>query len=132
MKDWIVPVKNGADPFEDPFQVNQLKKTKRVVKNKLQQLKNLANSKHSSGHSKPRTPAGIPQTLSLSEGAVDGITGQGKKPKPKPKVHVCIVCIEALAHSTVCVCLCLPGWQYSRETSSAAHCASVNCIHWEV
>ena len=40
-KDWAIPVKPGDDPFEDPFEKRLLEKKQRVLKNKLNQIKNL-------------------------------------------------------------------------------------------
>ena len=38
---WAVPVKGGTDKMDDPFEDAALKKKQRVIKNKLNQLKNL-------------------------------------------------------------------------------------------
>lgn len=39
MRDWAVPVKAGADPFEDPWAKKGLEKKERVVRNKLAQVR---------------------------------------------------------------------------------------------
>lgn len=38
MRDWAVPVKEGADPFENPWEKKGLEKKERVVRNKLAQV----------------------------------------------------------------------------------------------
>ena len=40
-KVWAVPVKEGTDKMADPFEDLAMKKKQRVIKNKLNQLKNL-------------------------------------------------------------------------------------------
>jgi hypothetical protein len=39
MRDWVVPVKAGSDPFADPFEKAALEKKERVVRNKLAQAR---------------------------------------------------------------------------------------------
>jgi hypothetical protein len=41
MSDWLVPVKEGADPYEDPFTKAKLVKQQNVIKNKIAQVKNI-------------------------------------------------------------------------------------------
>lgn len=39
--DWLVEVKEGENPYVDKFEEQQLAKKQRVLKNKMQQVKNL-------------------------------------------------------------------------------------------
>ena len=44
-KVWAIPVKDGTDSMADPFLDQAMKKKERVVKNKLNQLKNLVRAR---------------------------------------------------------------------------------------
>lgn len=80
-KDWLVEVKPGDNPYDDPFEKKELEKKQKVVQNQLNRVKNLQRNPSSGA----KVPAGIPTQLSMEEGKVDVPTGQGKKPKGKPK-----------------------------------------------
>lgn len=41
MRDWVIDVKPGSDPYEDPFEARALAKKERVIKNKLSHIRNL-------------------------------------------------------------------------------------------
>jgi hypothetical protein len=106
-KDWLVPVKRGEDPDKNPFQERSLKKQERVLKNKLQHLRNEERAEsnrarkggpsYGSGSKTSMSaadeiaaaaaamaPVGIPKSLKVSEGDVSGLTGQGKQKRPRP------------------------------------------------
>lgn len=76
-----VQVKQGHDPFEDPFEKAKMEKKQRVLKNKLQQIRNL---ERASKEEAP--PPGIPGQLSLAEGRADMVYGKAKKAMKRTQV----------------------------------------------
>jgi regulator of ribosome biosynthesis len=101
-KDWAIPLKESDPDTADPFQERVNKKKERVLKNKLQHLKNLERSAAAKGGSGQvargpsaaalelaeaaavGVPAGIPKTVSAREGDVSGLTDQGRSKRPRP------------------------------------------------
>jgi regulator of ribosome biosynthesis len=77
--DWAVPVKDGDDPMADPWERRRMEKQKRVIQNKLNQIRNLERAQGGKG-----VPAGIPTQVTMQEGHVSGVTGQGKRKRAKP------------------------------------------------
>ena len=60
MSDWAVPVADGEDSFLDPFAKASLDKKSRVLKNKMQQIKNIEAADKAKG--KVAAPVGIPES----------------------------------------------------------------------
>lgn len=110
--DWARPVKKHEDPYVNPFEMDQLKKQERVVKNQMKRMKNLVRAAppllslarllactpratsayapspqdRAAALSEQRgaVPSGIPADLKLAEGAVNGPVGHGKQGRAKP------------------------------------------------
>lgn len=89
-KVWAIPVKDGTDSMADPFLDQAMKKKERVVKNKLNQLKNLARAPSADKESKDLKTArlSVAQLSTASMGKFDrGIKHEPKKKKlPGEKV----------------------------------------------
>lgn len=102
-----MPVKGGEDPDKNPFEERAMKKKERVLKNKLQNLRNeeraetdrsrKGGASRSTGSRSSMSaadeiaaaaaslaPVGIPKSLKASEGDVSGLTGQGRQKRPRP------------------------------------------------
>jgi len=85
LKDWMVPVKKGENPYVDPWEKADLEKKQRVLNNKMSQMRNIERANKILGKNKPSVPAGIPLQLDMGEGTVNGLTGQGKQARAKPR-----------------------------------------------
>ena len=113
-KDWAIPAKPGEADDHDPYEERRVEKQKRVLKNKLQQLKNqeraekearksgsVVSKLHKKREKRLRLesssaaeelaraaaralPDGIAKAVKASEGDVTGIVGQGKQKRPRP------------------------------------------------
>ena len=62
LHDWAVPVKDGEDPYADPFAKAKLEKQSRVLKNKMAQIKNLDAADKKKAKGKYNAPFGIPES----------------------------------------------------------------------
>jgi len=57
-KNWMIPLKQNADPTEDPYEKIAENKREKIAKNELQRLRNLARSKNVAVPSMGVVPAG--------------------------------------------------------------------------
>lgn len=88
MAQWAIPVGGNDDPYQDPFEKLAVEKKERVIKNKLNQLENLAKAAKARGESKEMKAArlAVVQRSTASMGEFDRkLRGEPEKKKRPQK-----------------------------------------------
>lgn len=81
-QDWAIPVKESDDPYADPWEKMAVEKKDRVIKNKLNQLKNMSAAAKARGETKEMKAArlAVAQVSTASMGKFDNeLPGEPKK-----------------------------------------------------